>query len=131
MEFYLKPGIVYLATGYCSKVPFIGRVIEWLRFRRVTMVTAYWMRFGYNIFSPITHSHSIQKHLPDEFNVHDFWMPIDYVWIDMCSELWVYMQKGWENSVGVGLEVDYAQSKGMTVRYIDTNMNFVEPKVGK
>jgi hypothetical protein len=47
------------------------------------------------------------------------WLGIDFQWIDVCDELWVYMQKGWKESYGVSQEVQYAESLGKTVRYLD------------
>lgn len=122
----MKKNKIYLATCYSSKVLWIGWFIRWLRFRRITGVAGFWMRAGYNVFSPITHSHPIARHIPPRLNTYDFWLGLDFDWLDACDEVWVYMQRGWRKSKGVKLEIEYAKAKGMKVRYLDRALNFRE-----
>jgi hypothetical protein len=122
----MKKNKIYLATRYDSKIPWIGWFIKWLRFRRISEVAAFWMSAGYNVFSPITHSHPIARYIAPRCNTHEFWLGLDFDWIDVCDEVWVYMQRGWEKSKGVKMEIDYATAKGITVRYLDRQLNFRE-----
>ena len=106
---------VYLASPYGGNGGPIARSLCGWRFRNVTKVTAYWMKRGLNIFSPITHSHPIGKYV--KFS-HEEWLDFDFQWIDACDVLWVYCQFGWQKSDGVRQEVAYAKRKGMPVKYL-------------
>jgi hypothetical protein len=128
---------VYFATAYSYavvpgtprwkcwyKIPF-AKFMQWLRFRRVTKATAHFMLKGYNMFSPITHSHPIPKYIPKRLDTHTMWLGIDFQWIDVCDELWVFMQGGWKDSHGVEKEIEYANEIGKPVRYVNTNYEFI------
>ena len=119
----------YLATSYTwksrwGKAPIIGkmlsRFVEYVRYRRITKATAFLLKeTGWNIFSPITHSHALTAcGIPERLNTHTFWLGLDFDWIDACDELWVYMQPGWMKSYGVQEEIKLALNKGMKVRYV-------------
>jgi hypothetical protein len=121
---------VYLATCYTWGKPSdknpIAKLIKWWRFRRVTKTAAYWLIRGYNIFSPITHSHPIPKFIPARLDTHSHWLGIDFQWIDVCDELWVYCQPGWDESHGVLNEIAYAQKIGKPVRYVLMDMTLTD-----
>jgi hypothetical protein len=129
---------VYLATAYSYKVvpgtPLwkcwwkipMAKLVQWWRFRRVTKATAYWLIRGYNVFSPITHSHPIPKYIPKRLDTHTTWLGLDFQWIDVCDELWVFTQPGWQDSHGVTEEIAYALETGKPIRYVDTHNRFVE-----
>jgi len=105
---------VYLATPYSYKGWF-AKIIQWLRYRKVTKVSAYWMNKGYNIFSPITMTHPISKFVALK---HEEWLTYDFQWIDACDELWVLCQPGWQKSDGVRQEVQYARSSDKEVLFL-------------
>lgn len=110
---------VYLATPYQwrgSNEGLISWIVRWWRYRKVTKVAAVWMGKGYNIFSPITHSHLIGKFVNLS---HAEWLEYDFQWIDACDELWVYCQPGWQTSDGVSQEVAYAKKKRIKVKYLN------------
>ena len=91
-----------------------------MRFKKVTKFAAKLTKQGYNVFSPITMTHPIARYIrPNEIS-HDQWLQIDFYWLRHCDELWVYKQKGWENSMGVKMEVNYANALGLPVKYINT-----------
>lgn len=117
---------VYLATCYSYLGLFkwikpLKLLIEWLRFKKVTKITAYLLLRGYNIFSPITHSHPLSKYIPDRLNTPTLWLELDFQWIDCCDELWVLCQRGWKKSYGVEREIKYAKDKGKAVRFLKSN----------
>jgi hypothetical protein len=126
----------YLATSYTwknpmRKVPLIGkmlaRFVEYVRYKRVSKATAMLMeKTGWNIFSPITHSHIIPRWIPERLNTHTFWLNLDFDWISACNEIWVFMQPGWKESYGVNKEVELAISKlNKKVRYINMDYEFI------
>jgi hypothetical protein len=116
---------IYLATAYSDRTPF-GKFIMWLRNRRVTKVTAKIMMKGYNVFSPITHSHYVATigDLPPLD--HEFWLKLDEWYVDRCDEIWVYNQPGWMESVGVNREMDWAWEQGKPVCLVDKEGNILE-----
>ena len=124
---------VYLATAYSYKtapgstrnLKWFALVMQWLRYRRVTKATAKLLMKGYNVFSPITHSHPIPKYIPARLDTHSMWLGLDFDWIDCCDEVWVYMQPGWDESHGVQQEILYAMETGKPVRYVDMDYNIL------
>lgn len=71
---------------------------------------------GVPVFSPVVHSHDcgIVHNLPCTF---DFWSKLDYAYMDACDELYVLQMDGYEQSVGVSSEVNYAFLKGIPITY--------------
>lgn len=69
------------------------------------------------IFSPVVHSHDmgIQHSLPCTF---DFWRKLDFQYLDVCSDLYILMMDGYEDSIGVSAERDYAFLKNIPITYI-------------
>jgi hypothetical protein len=127
----------YLATSYTwknkwAKVPVIGkmlsRLVEYVRYRRVSKATAILLeKTGWNIFSPITHSHIIPKWIPNRLNTHTFWLGLDFDWISVCDEVWVFYQPGTGISYGVTEEIKTALYKlKKKVRFITTDYEFVD-----
>ncbi len=124
----------YLATSYTwkskwAKLPIIGKVlgrfVEHVRMVRVSKATAALLQStGWNIFSPITHSHLIPKWIPERLNTHTFWLGLDFDWIKQCDEMWVFMQPGWMDSYGVIQERKLCARLGKKVRYIHMDYTF-------
>jgi hypothetical protein len=131
----------YLATSYTWKskyrtIPVIGaiicKVVENVRFRRVTKATAMLLEStGWNVFSPITHSHPLPKHIPDRLNTHTFWLNLDFDWISACDEMWVFMQPGWDTSYGVDREIKFCKKREIPVRFVNEDFTFSgeEPRI--
>jgi hypothetical protein len=73
------------------------------------------------IFSPIAHSHSIQRYMPSELNNFDFWVKKidDFIIRDLMDEVWVLAIDGWDKSMGVRHEMRLAMSLRKRVRLVD------------
>lgn len=104
---------IYLAIPYTS--------MEDSAYKQATYLTSLIIQCGYNVFSPITHSHPLHK----DYGVKgtwDFWSKIDYEFIDWSDEVWVIVPKEGYNkvlhSVGVNAEIKYAEEKGKPVKLI-------------
>ena len=101
---------IYLAIPYSHKDP---RVMEY-RFNVSNLVSAFLMRDGYRVFSPISMSHPIHVegkaydvHLSEKF---DFWKELDFSIIKKwADEVFVINIKGTEESIGVQSEIEYGQ----------------------
>lgn len=87
-----------------------------LSFRVANAITAHFVKKGYNVFSPISHSHIIAKThgLPDDA---EYWKESNHEFIDWCDQVCVVKLDGWEESTGVGDEIQYAQ---MTDKFVFT-----------
>lgn len=108
-----------------KKIPLLRNIVQWWRYKQVTKATASLLEItGWNIFSPITHSHPIPKFIPDRLNTHTFWLNLDFDWIEVCDELWVYMQPGWDQSYGVARELKFAQRRDKPIRYVNMDYTF-------
>jgi hypothetical protein len=106
--------LVYLASPYSHPDP----AVREQRFRDVCATAATLMRAGYGILSPIAHTHpiAIAGDLPKGW---DFWSAYDEALITACTEVWVLMLDGWEESTGVQAEIAIAGRQGKRVRYLD------------
>lgn len=112
--------ISYLASPYHSDNP---QLMEH-RVQAVIEATACLMSdslvFNTNlVFSPIVYTNEL-KRMPAVCG----WDEADYLNMDLrfleaCSEVLVLCLEGWNNSVGVGVEIARAKELGLPVRYLD------------
>lgn len=107
--------IVYLAAPYTHS----DEDVRLLRFDDACRAAAWAMSQGHTCFSPISHSHPIADHLPDELLLdHQFWMDQDLPLLRVANEVWVYMGEGWDKSKGMAREIREAEALGIPVRYV-------------
>ena len=109
-----KKEFIYLATPYTHGDP----AVREKRFLEVTLVAAYFVRKGENIFSPITHFHPMAKYsgLPDTW---EFWREIDDIYLSHCKALYVLTADGWEESIGVQAEIAIAKELELPIYTFD------------
>ena len=76
------------------------------------------MALGYHVFSPIAHCHTAGRleQLPP---THEFWLALDFKFIDRTDALLVAMLPGWDVSDGVTAEIDYARRTGKPVYFLN------------
>jgi|TARA_R110000744_G_scaffold39109_4_gene89098 nucleoside 2-deoxyribosyltransferase len=112
---------IYLA------IPYSG--MEESSFTQATKAAAILMESGVNVFSPITHCHSIAVvgKLPGTW---EFWEKIDRQFIDWCDEVWVLIPdegiEKVENSTGVNAEIHYAKNIGKPVKFLERKIKVQE-----
>lgn len=73
-------------------------------------------------FLPITSSYVTQKlvrKLDGEFAA---WAAVDLTWISSCDEVWVLQMDGWDQSVGVLAEIDFAVKNSIPVVFLSTDL---------
>jgi hypothetical protein len=107
----------YLAVPYTHPDP---AVQEW-RFERVTEMTAILIGEGRfkSIYSPITHSHPIDKHLA-RYADHEFWVEeFDMPFLLNSANLIILRLPGWDRSTGVRMEMDRAKQEGIPIWFLD------------
>jgi hypothetical protein len=107
-------GYIYIASPYSSQDP---AVVE-DRFEAVAQFVAKFCREGRALYSPILHFHPLSRmcQLPGDYF---FWEKVNHAMIKAADELWILKLPGWDQSTGVRLEIEYAVSKDMPVRYVD------------
>lgn len=113
-----KP-ISYLAAPYSLG----GSDTEYYRMQRYGMVTrAAWELFknGINVYSPITHHHTIQKYGRIEMSTSE-WMKYDLPYLSVANKLYVLMIDGWNISDGVQQEIDYAKKHDIPMVLLEPN----------
>lgn len=110
-------GYIYLASPYSHPDPTVRRSRE----RRVSKIGFKLMREGKNLFCPITQSHRLNDFSDGNNLTHDECMRVDYEFLERAKELYVLMIPGWEKSVGVELEIDYAMQNHIPISWLDEN----------
>lgn len=102
--------MIYIASPYTNKEADIMHA----RFLIVEAVTAFWMKQGLPVFSPIVHCHEIAKkfELPTNF---DYWQKMNFAWIDAAEIMSVLQFPNWHLSKGCCGEIKYAENTGKNV----------------
>ena len=103
--------IAYLA------MPYSGRMEE--SFVDANRIAGALMVEGYVVFSPISHSHPIWKDCEYLPQTHEFWMKQDLPFLRLADKLFVYKAEGWEESLGVRLEIEEAIANDIPIHYIE------------
>lgn len=94
-------------------------------FQIANKVSAQLMSKGHVVFSPISHSHPIADHLPDELRTNsDWWMTQDLPMVDWADEIHVvcigeYGHDLIEGSKGVQMEIKHAKSTNKPIKIIE------------
>jgi len=105
---------IYLASPYSSIVKAVCND----HFQVACKAAAKLMREGYNVFSPIAHSHPISQYIGNHLD-HDFWLNQDLSFLDSwADEMWVLMIDGWDESKGIAAEIMHAEKISLPVKYI-------------
>ena len=74
---------------------------------------------GYNIYSPISHTHPIHRACPEflQRHEHDMWYQLDLDFISKTNFDGVIMAPDWEKSSGCKIEKETFEKKGLPVLY--------------
>lgn len=104
--------MIYVASPYSHN----DKEIMINRFREVERVTAVLLMNKMWCYSPIVHCHELasQYELPTD---HQYWREYNFHMLDRSSALLVHQQPGWEGSVGVTEEIDYANRLNLRIFY--------------
>jgi hypothetical protein len=115
------PPLVYLATPYSYKHadPTFVEAVKELRFQACTRASGWLMNtYGWNVFSPITHSHPMHKFCPNIRGDWEFWKKVDLEYIALSNKIVVLCLPGWEKSTGVTAELTEARRLDIPVIYM-------------
>lgn len=107
---------VYLACPYTDNGENAKAVMEF-RFKESCRVAGDLMNQGYLVFSPIASTHSIALvcQLPRDI---EFWKKHDETFLEWADEIFVMDLPGWNTSVGVQWEIQWAIDHGKEWRVI-------------
>ena len=105
---------IYLATPYSHPDP----EIRHKRYLGVNLAAAGLIKSGNYVYSPITHCHPLTQ-LADLPMGWEYWAEFDTAMLQMCHQLTVLKQQGWEESIGVATEIDLAKGLGIPVGYME------------
>lgn len=108
-----KKNMYYLAVPYSHPNPLIREE----RFKASNRAAGKLIKEGKLVFAPISHTHVIAKEhdLPLGW---DYWNGYDQYMLSCCSHLVVLMLEGWEESIGVNIEIKLAKQLGLSITHI-------------
>lgn len=135
IEFKRLP-IIYCASPYSAKNTTnekIKSLIEETRAIAITQIIGKLEdKHECAFIGPITQSHHTGQYRKKRDGAFEQYKNIDLTYISICDEVWVVMLPGWEESVGVTTEVQFANEKGIPVKYINPEtLRFKKPKTEK
>ena len=114
--------MIFLASPYSHP----ERTVREDRFLAAALIAGKYILKGYNVFSPISHSHPIYELVPETGESWVSWEAINHEMIDNSSEVWVLCLDGWERSGGIANEIIYAGDTGKPVKFLAANGEFID-----
>lgn len=108
------PNIYYLATPYSHP----EEAIRQKRADAAHISAIRLKRAGIEVFSPIINNYffSFVKDMDTSFET---WKSYDLKMIKLLDGVLVLMLAGWQESIGVRAEIEFALKNGIEVRYVD------------
>lgn len=108
-----KSKLYYLASPYSHQ----NKLVMNIRYEIVIYAASRLTAEGFRLLEPIAmcHEQSSRYELPQGY---EFWKTRDRSFIDLCDAVMVLTIPGWEESVGVTDEIEYAYSLGKDVFYL-------------
>jgi len=113
-----KEGLIYLASPYSHEYPGIREK----RFKEVCMIAGNLIKAGYQVFSPIAHTHPIAIHASLELDFNT-WIKLDTLMLKKSDFLVIALMDGWVKSTGVRKEIKIAGELGKPVFTLTLNWN--------
>jgi len=105
----IERGFWYLASPYAKWGDFEQA------FQHAAAIAGRCLKQGVFVFSPISHCHPISEYGMGECSNHDVWMPLDKQFVDASFGIIVAGFPGWDESRGIGMEVQWAKEQGKSV----------------
>jgi hypothetical protein len=107
----------YLATPYSKYVGGIEAA-----FRMAAEQAAVLLENGVPVYSPIAHSHPIAIYGGLDPYAHALWMKACEPFMNQAAGIVVLMAAGWEESKGIGMEIEHFKKAGKPVFFMLPNM---------
>lgn len=112
-----KEGLIYLASPYSHEYPGIREK----RFKEVCMIAGNLIKAGYQVFSPIAHTHPIAVHASLELDFNA-WIKFDTLILEKSDFFIIALMSGWVNSTGVRKEIEIAGELGKPTFMLPTEL---------
>ena len=109
-------GLVYLGTPYSS--PSVS--VKDIRYQIVNILASHFFSMGEDIFSPITHGHTIVN-APSNDDIEtswEIWEKYDAMMLSFSSKMYVVELPGWKSSIGLTAEIEIAKKIGFPIVHI-------------
>ena len=111
----------YLAAPYSHRDPKVMAQ----RAKLASKAAALLFKSGMKVFSPLSHSHPIVEQSGGRlFGGFEDWKEYDFFFLSKCTELFVLMLPGWEDSIGVIGEIKYAHKLDIPIRWVKLHSQF-------
>lgn len=90
--------------------------VQQARYEAALRHASFWLKEGWNVYSPIVHSHEMHKlnALP-----HHRWLEFDFSMLRHAAAGWVLTLEGWQQSKGIEMERQFCLKAGIPVKYFD------------
>ena len=106
--------MIYLASPYSHPDP----AVEWQRYDAACKATAHFINRGFPVVSPIAHSHVLHVTYGCGGD-WETWQQLDRALIAASDAVWVLKLDGWQESVGIKAEVEFAAGLCIPVTYVE------------
>ena len=107
--------MIFLASPYSSTV----HNVEYDRYEAALGCTAALIdKFQLPVFSPIVHCHgmALEYAMPKDAK---FWRKYNFAFLRKADALYVLKIDGWDDSVGVRMEINLALTLQLPIHYVD------------
>jgi len=111
---FSKVPISYLANPYTHSDPLVMAQ----RAEAVDRAAARLLKLGIMTYPPIALNCRWTNYEKDFPHTWSYWQNFDKNFLERCDGLIVLMLDGWDRSVGVKSEIEYAKELGMPIEYI-------------
>lgn len=85
------------------------------RVKEILKIAAELGERGYTVITPVGYTVELQKIADFKYGWYDWCLRL----LKRCDVLWIVKMNGWEESLGMKLEIAFAKGKGMTIREFD------------
>lgn len=111
--------MIYLASPYTHADP----EIRDQRYHEVLLAVKWLLTHKMWVYSPIVHCHALAKshRLP---HTADFWWAYNSHMLSRADELMVLALEGWQDSIGVAQECDFAYQLNKPVRFLTPTASY-------
>ena len=107
-------GYWYIATPYSKYRAGLEKAFE-----DASMISAVLVLAGVRLYCPIAHTHPIAVYGNIPPRNHDIWLPLDKPFMEAASGLLVVKMQGWDESYGIGVEIESFKSQCKPILYTD------------
>ncbi|PHQ78938.1 MAG: hypothetical protein COB66_07875 [Coxiella sp. (in: Bacteria)] len=115
----IQDTVSYLACPYAHD----DVAVKKFRHALVNHYTNEFLKLGKFIYSPLTHN--IPLHDPSVTQTWEIWQRFDTAMLSRCNELIVLQAEGWERSVGVSGEIEFAKSIELPIIFLEPDADVV------